>query len=351
MTEPSTDVCDGDQPWPAAGQSRRMLTTFTAQDVAPSPVALLTRGDAPHSDRAVRTGQLITVMRGIYADAAEWRALKPWERYLARVHAAALKYPDLAFCYESGAALRGLTVFLEPADVHVVLPPGATSRVVSGVRVHTAQGMPAVQEIGGLVVATAAEIVVDIARARHNAIGFAVAGSAMRADPQLTVEQLIELNASRPSTRGRRHAEWVLDRATSTPESPLEYVSVAAIEWLGFPAPELQKWIFGAPGEESDRLDCWWEPWRIAGEADGEIKYSGELGDARTALRERSVRDARLLDHGVAATAHWGWREAITTKPLRAALLAAGLPVERPADTAQLRSLQRALTSPTARLQ
>jgi len=332
-------------------QSRRMLTTPTAADVLPSPVALLARGDAPHSDRAVRGGELVTVMRGVYADGAAWRALKPWERYLARVHAAALKYPDAAFCGESGAALRGLTVFLEPADVHIVLPPGATSRAMSGVRVHTAERMPTAEEVGGLIVATAAEIAIDIARARHNAIGLAVAGSALRADPQLTAEQLIELNASRLSARGRRHAQWVLDRVTTTPESPLEYVSLAVIEWLGFPQPELQKWIFGAAGEDADRLDCWWEPWRVGGEADGDIKYSGEMGDARTALRERSVRDARLLDRGVAATAHWGWREASATKPLRAALLAAGLPLERPDDTAQLRSLQRILASPTARLQ
>ena len=88
-----------------------MLTTPAASDVAPSPVALLTRGDAPHSDRAVRTGQLVTVMRGVYADGAAWRMLKPWEKYLARVHAAALKYPDAAFCYESGAALHGLMFY------------------------------------------------------------------------------------------------------------------------------------------------------------------------------------------------------------------------------------------------
>lgn len=335
----------------AVGQCRRMPTAHRTMDVVPSPVSLLTRGDAPHSNRAVRTGELATVMRGVYADGAAWRALKPWERYLARVHAAALKYPDAAFCHESGAALRGLTVFLEPADVHVVLPPGATSRVLSGVRTHTAVSMPAVEEVGGLIVSTAAEIAVDIARSRHNAIGLAVAGSAMRADSGVTAQALSELNASRQSARGRRHARWVLDRATSTPESPLEYVSLAVIEWLGFPTPELQKWIRGASGEDDDRLDCWWDAWRIGGEADGDIKYQGELGDARAALRERSIRDARLLDRGVAATAHWGWHEATTARPLRAALLAAGLPAEGPEDAFQLRSLRRAVTPRPAKRQ
>lgn len=320
-------------------------------DVKPSPIALLTRGDAPHSDRSVRTGELITVMRGVYADAREWRSLLPWDRYLARVHAASLKYPDAAFSHESGAALRGLTVFHEPAHVHVTIPHPATSRVVSGVRTHTADSMPEVEEIGGLVVATAAEIAVDIARSRHHAIGLAVAGSALKADATLTVERLRELNATRPSTRGRRHACWPLDRVTLTPESPLEFVSLAAIEWLGFPAPELQKWIVGAAGEPADRLDFWWKPWRVGGEADGDVKYDGTTGDARTALRNRRSRDARLLDRGVAATAHWGWPDVVRAKQLRAALLAAGLPAEGPEDTTQLRSLQRALTPTTARKQ
>ena len=328
-----------------------MITATAASDLVPSPIALLVRGDAPHSDRAVRSGTLVAVMRGVYAEGAPWRALKPWQRYLARVHAAALKYPDAIFCYESGAALRGLTVFLEPADVHVILPAGATSRAVSGVRAHAAVRMPGAEEIGGLVVETPVEIAIDIARARHNAIGLAVIGSALRTDGRLTTEQLAEVNASRSSPRGRRHARWALERATPTPESPLEYISAASIEWLGFPRPEMQKWIVGQPGEEADRLDFWWDAERIGGEADGEIKYSGELGDARAALRDRSSRDARLLDRGVAATAHWGWREAIGGRPLRAALLAAGLRPEGPEDTNQLRSLQRVLTPSTAKRQ
>ncbi|MCH6232179.1 hypothetical protein MK786_15610 [Microbacterium sp. CFH 31415] len=328
-----------------------MTNVLRASDVVPSPIALLARGDAPHSDRAVRRGLLVPVMRGVYAERDAWRSLKPWDRYLARVHAAAMKYPDAVFCHESAAALRGLTVFLEPRDVHLALPMGATSRVVSGVRIHAVQRMPRVDEIGGLVVATCAETVVDIARTRHNAVGLAVACSAMRADPTLTAEEFAALSASRPSTRGRRHARWVFDRATATPESPLECVSLAAIEWLGFPTPELQKWIVDPIGPDADRLDFWWEAWRIAGEADGELKYSGELGDARAALRDRSRRDARLIDRGVSATAHWGWSDAIATKPLRAALLAAGLPAERPEDTFQLRSMQRALTPRTATMQ
>lgn len=328
-----------------------MWPTAPTRDIVPSPLPLLTRGDSPHSDRAVRSGQLVTVMRGVYADASLWRRLAPWERYLARVHAAGLVYPDAVFCLESAAALRGLTVFLEPSHVHIVLPHGATSRAIGGVRVHTSQRMPAVEHLGGLLVATPAEIAVDVARDRHNAVGLAVAGAVLRSEPSLTAEALAELSSSRPSSRGRRHARWVFDRATAIPESPLEYISLAVIEWLGFEAPELQTWIRGGTGEDDDRLDFWWPTWRIAGEADGDIKYSGELGDARDALRARSDRDARLIDRGVTATAHWGWRECTAIRPLRAVLLAGGLPIERPENAVQLHSLRRALRLPPPRLQ
>jgi hypothetical protein len=130
------------------------------------------------------------------------------------------------------------------------------------------------------------------------------------------------------------------------PESTLEHVSLAVIEWLGFDPPELQKWVFGPHAGDGDRLDFWWEEVRVGGEADGDVKYSGT--DAVAVLRARRDRDARLIDRGVAATAHWGWHDVIQGAPLRAALLAVGLRPSRPEEPAQLRSLTR-LLRPTSR--
>ena len=81
------------------------------------------------------------VARGVYAWAGEWRELRPWERYLARVHATRTSHPrGLSTCSSRAAALRGLPVIGEPADVHVAAAaPYATSRAVAGVRVHTTQ--------------------------------------------------------------------------------------------------------------------------------------------------------------------------------------------------------------------
>lgn len=311
-------------------------------DVLPSPISLLRRDEIPHSDRAIRSQEVIRVARGVYADAAEWRALRPWERYRARVHATAMLHPDAVFILESAAALRGLPVFGEPRDIHLAGSQAATSRAVSGVRIHTAQRPPATDEIGGLLVAAPAEIAVGIARGRHRAIGLAVAGAVLRQHPEISSDELRGLNERQLSSRGRRHARWALHRATGVPESTLEQVSLAVIEWLGFPAPELQKWIPGAPGKEDYRLDFWWKHRRIGGEADGDSKLAGT--DALAALRSRRDRDAELIERGVSATAHWGWHDAVNAAPLRAALLAAGLRPERPEETAELRSLTRLLS-------
>ena len=67
----------------------------------------------------------------------------------------------------------------------------------------------------------------------------------------------------------------------------------------------------------------WWPQWGVAGEADGEVKYSGAFGDAREALHDRNVRDARLARRGVRATAHWALRDLVAFSQLRAILTAA----------------------------
>ncbi len=321
------------------------MSTLAHSGVAVSPVPLLTGPFVPRPDRGVRRGELVRVTRGVYAPAELWRELAPWDRYLTRVHAAAIVYPDAVFILESAAALRGLPVFAEPSQVHVILPEPATARVFSGTRIHTRRRMPHVDTLAGMQVATGSETAVEIARLRHPAVALAVAGAALRQDPMVTAESLAELSAEQASSRGRRSARWVFERATAVPESPLENVSLAVIEWLGFELPEMQAWIRGSQPGEDDRVDFLWPSQSIAGEADGAIKYSGAMGDAREALRARNARDARLMRRGIAAVAHWGWPDLIAPQQLRAILQAAGIRPIRAEQTAPLYTLAAALRS------
>ena len=318
-----------------------MPVQLPPRGLAPSPVPLLLRDEVANAARAVRCGDLVRVTRGVYAPAAPWHALAPWERYLARVHAVARTHAGAALVLESAAAVRNLPG--EPPDVHLLLPEPATSRRAPGVRMHTTQKTPALERIDGVLVATSAETVVDLARHRHPAVALSVAAAALRADANLSTAHVAAASAARPTSRGALRPPWVIARASPVPESTLENLSLAVIEWLGFPAPELQRWFRGQAVGEDDRVDMWWPQWGVAGEADGEVKYSGAFGDAREALHDRNVRDARLARRGVRATAHWALRDLVAFSQVRAIITAAGLPLVRREQTAPLATPGRAL--------
>lgn len=311
--------------------------------LSPSPVPLLLATDSSNTARAARAGDLVRIGRGMYAPADAWSTLTPWARYLSRVHGVALTHPDAVFVGESACALRGLPVFGEPPDVHILVPRPMKSRRMSGIRVHTSERMPQAENLDGIRVAAADEVAVDIARTRHPAVGLAVADAALRADARLSVEHLARLSSDLPSSRGARGARWVFARASGIRETPLESVSSAAIEWLGFPEPELQAWFRGASPAEDARVDFWWRRFRLAGESDGAVKYSGRFGDARRALADRNARDAMLHTRGIRATAHWSWRDVAAPPQLRALLTAIGLPIVHPERGAPLATLGAAL--------
>ena len=312
---------------------------------APPPLPLFRSSDLPHAERGVASGDLVRVRRGILAPASLWWALPPWRRYEARVHAAAITHPGIVFCRESAAAIRGLPVFGEPLEIHVLDTPGATSRSSGGLRLHVTAEDRVVDSRGGILVTSLADTVIDLARGRHGAIGLAVADAALRVDPDLTVEALVARNESRANSRGRRVARWALHRATPLAETVLESVSRAAIEWLGFADPELQV-RFQTDGVV-DRVDMWWEDARVIGEADGEIKYDGSLRPAAVAIAKEKERDRRLRRHA-SGLGHWGWRDVALIGPLRETLHQAGLRPISAESSRELYGLSSLLQRPRA---
>jgi len=195
-----------------------MPTLESVAAVKPSPIPLLRWGDIPHPERTLAAGHVVKVRHGVYASAQLWNALPPWDRYLARVHAAALSYPDAVFCLESAAALLGMPVFGDPRTVHMLVSTGGTARLYAGVRAHTSRPEREIIELSGLRTTSPGDTAVDIARLRHNAIGLAVADAALKIDPRLSRESLMVTNESRSSKRGRDIARWPLQRCTTLSE-------------------------------------------------------------------------------------------------------------------------------------
>lgn len=309
--------------------------------IRPSPVPLIQRVDAPATvDRDVRAGRLRRMAPGVYAAVDRWRALAPWDRYLARVHALALARPGSVFGAESSAALWGLPLLGEPAEIHVLARDAGLSRRLGDVRTHAVSDAREVRSEGGLLLLSPAETAVDVARERHPALALAVADAAVRLDGG-RAEDLIGLNESRVAGRGRRAARWALSRATPLGETALESVSRALIEWLGFPAPVLQQILLGPDGEEF-RADMFWPELRVIGEADGRVKYDGTHGDGVAAVIEEKRRED-ILRRGAGGFARWMWRDLDADPGLRAILRAAGLREIRPPHLAPIESLHALL--------
>lgn len=310
--------------------------------VLPCPIALLRADELPHPERALARGEVVRVRRGTYADAAEWRQLAPWDRYLAQVHAVAAVDPGAVLSHESAAVVLGMGVIGDPKVVHLLGPSGSASRHSGGIRAHTTDVPRDLIESGGLILTSPRDTAVTLARHRHNAVGLAAVDAALRIDCTLTREDLIADNKSRASSRGRRIARWPIARATPLAETALESLAVAVIEWLGFPPPILQQEFVSADGT-ADRGDLWWADSRLLGEVDGEHKYDGRFGAPTALLRERRERDVRLVREHVRAVAHWGWSETAQIDPVRSILLGHGLTPDRPENTAPLHSLRRLL--------
>lgn len=309
----------------------------------PSPVPLIRSGSVAHAEREVHAGNLVRVRRGILASAQLWAALPPWARYAARVHAATMTHPHAVLCLESAAVMLGLPTIGEPHDVHVLDDPGSTSRLTGGIRLHTTASDRMIVDVGGILVTSMLDTAIDIARSRHPAVGLAVADAALRADPLLSIGMLVAQNESRLSTRGRRHARWSLHRADPRAETALESISRAAVEWLGFEEPVLQR-VFAGEGF-TDRVDMWWPAARVIGEADGDVKYDGSLQDPVAAIRREKSRDARLREVA-SGVAHWGWADVARVAPLRSALQNAGLRTIRPESSPDLHALSALLGRP-----
>jgi len=328
---------------PALGKHQWMPQLSSSLTILPSPLPLLRAEDVPHPERAVARRELIKVRRGVYAPAESWLTLAPWTRYLAEVHAVLLGSPTVVPSHESAVALLGGPVFGNPRVVHVLAPSTGASRLVSGIRTHTTTDDRALIVAGGITLTAPAEVAVDIARSRHPAIGLAVADSMLRLDDALSREYLQLLNETRATKRGRDMARWPLERVTPEAETAFESVTRCVIEWLGFPAPELQRSFVASTGEV-DRSDFVWDSESLAGEADGDLKFDGRFGDAVSLLRQQRARDARLRQH-VRMVAHWGWHDATTFTPLATLLHGAGLRPIASENLAALTSMRHALAA------
>ncbi|HKT56996.1 MAG TPA: hypothetical protein VJR25_09500 [Microbacterium sp.] len=293
----------------------------------PPPAELLISSENTISPvRFDRDPALRRVRAGAYVPTDAWDALKPWERYLLRVHAVARSWRNPTFCLEAALSLQGLPIFGEPAEIHVLDTYGRRRGDVhmhGGIRNHE------IATIDGLSLTTWVDTAVAFARVAPPAHALAVADAVIRS--HLDAGRDVDLRqraAAQAERRGLRQVAWVQEHARAEAESVGEAVSRAVIEWLGYEEPELQV-EFVAEGHR-DRVDFFWRAAQVIGESDGYGKY--DASDPR-AMKAHFVREKQREDRlrrQVRGFARWDWKDAMHPDRLDRTLRNAGLRPVRP---------------------
>lgn len=70
----------------------------------------------------VRSGELVRLRRGLFAEGEAWRGANPEQRLVARTRAVFLDRPAAAASHASAAAVHGLPLWDVPLTVDVVCP-------------------------------------------------------------------------------------------------------------------------------------------------------------------------------------------------------------------------------------
>lgn len=149
-------------------------------------------------------------------------------------------------------------------------------------------------------------------------------------DELFTKGEIAEQLARRPGARRRRSAARALDFADGRAQYPGESFSRVGMAERGVLAPSLQE-PFTVGRRTIGIVDFWWESVGVAGEFDGDWKYSDERflrgRSPAEAIRDEKRRQARLeLDPRVRRVVRWDYSVARDPTELARRLFAAGVP-------------------------
>ena len=194
----------------------------------------------------------------------------------------------------SAAWIHGCTA-IDPADTHVMVPYGHSSRSRAGLVVHNGP-LPAddVVTLDGLRVLSEERVIADLLCTARPRDAIAVADQMLAAQ---STEQRDGFRARvgwrlthRPDPRGTKRGSRLLELTTGRAESPPESWLRLEVVDLGFPPPEANWPLYSPRGTLLYRLDLAWPDLRIALEYDGYAVHAGrEVEDERRAeeLRRR----------------------------------------------------------------
>ena len=248
--------------------------------------------------------------------------------------------PRAVASHVSAAVVHGLPTWGLPLDrAHVTVDRKTGGRLDPRLHVHTAPLHPNdVVVVGGLVVASPARAVVDIARTSGFEPAVAVADAALLAQPAEPTSR------GRPSVKSssaaiRRAKGWpgvpkarqVVAFADGRAESVGESRSRVAIARAGLPVPELQLPVRHATG--TAYADFGWPQQCTVGEFNGKAKYERLLRPGQTPAE--AVYEEKLREDAIRAqdweVVRWRWADLYDFAPIAARIRDRFPPVTPPA--------------------
>lgn len=186
--------------------------------------------------RRVKTGAVLRVFRGLYAEPAYWESLDPHEQVRHIVRALAIQHPDWVFCGPTAAIMHGLDCSYRLAfPICIVASPGAHHQDTRHIS-HHAITHPDITVVQGVKVISLLQTLFDLAACQplRYALGPAdcalrnglVSESALRAYPssvkysrkRAAVERAFALADRRAENGGESEARGMLHDAGCPPD-------------------------------------------------------------------------------------------------------------------------------------
>lgn len=185
-------------------------------------------------------------------------------------------------CLATAAALFGFDTE-QPAELHVLNPPGHQLRSADGLVVHRRDGAPLVR-VADRLATSPAWTAIEVARALRRPRALATLDAALRSET-CTRAELWRAATRQAGRRGIVAVRDLLPLADARAESPMESEARLAMIDGGLPIPELQYELVDGNGELR-RLDFAWPDVRVAVEYDG-VDWHAEPEALRNDRRRR----------------------------------------------------------------
>lgn len=287
---------------------------------------------------AVKAGTLVRIRQGVYIDAAEWKALRPWDQYRVRIQAAAETcVSPTVFSHHSAACSWGIPTINRRQPIHALTTYRGGGRSRAGIRRHLVEDREMEsEERDGLLVTSRAQTVTDIAAFVPFAEALVPLDHVLKPDSRLglaalTKGDLLDAVTARFTPAAQRRVRLAIDFADPLSGSAGESYSRGLIRLAGFAAPVLQYEVRNSTGPVA-WSDFYWEESRTVGEFDGFVKY-GEAEYLKGRTPGRVVVDEKIREDNIRATrrhvVRWIWADLWRGGELERKLAEAGVPRRR----------------------